>query len=249
MEHKSKKTVISAAIAAVLLILSVLYLAFHPFVYLNGKLLSTDVTALELDYLNAANRSCYGLQYFDKLQTLRISHGYEQEFVYIPGTETPNEITLAFTSVKEPADIKALENAGTLHFLVARFDFDGFGSDKIKDLSFQSCCIDNFNGHGALPNLEELTFYNCYFDREDFSFGLMMDKSDDTQTIADTNAFAALDSVKRLCFDRIIFEDISGFLDMDSLEEIKISSDELSEENIEKLEKAGIKVIKLSYQQ
>lgn len=248
MNISHKKIFALTVTAVVLFMLSMLYLIFHPFVYLNGKLVGTDESELKLDYLNEQNRSCYGLQYFNKLRTLDISYGYEQEFRYMPDTDTLNDISLAFTAVNDPADIKALVNAERLHFLITRFNFDSFGSDNIKTMSFQSCCIENLDKHGCFPALEELAFYNCYFDRDDFTFGLMMDKSDDTQIITDSSAFAGLDSVKRLRFDRIIFEDISGFLDMESLEEISIYNNEISDENIALLENAGIKISKTKLQ-
>jgi hypothetical protein len=234
--------IISVCIILVIMVTAGLVFAFCPPVaYFNTEFYVTGTTK-ELDLCGSpTDWPLYYLQFFGNLKKLHLYGASESDLQYIPKTKTLTDISMSFTDIKEPSAVKSFDTINTLSFYGSRFSFDGFASDKIKTLTFDSCDIDDLDKHGIFSSLEELSFNNCYFDSEDFSYTNAMYRTDD-QIIKDSSGFAGLATVKKLSFDHLIFEDINGFLNMSSLKEIVAPENAFSSENIDKLANAGIKV-------
>ncbi len=65
----------------------------------------------------------------------------------------------------------------------------------------------------------------------------------DNNITKDSSVFANFDYIETLWIDVGKIEDVSGFLEMDSLKELGVYKGSLSEENIKLLEDKGISVI------
>ncbi len=242
MNKKVKKEKAVAAVVIFLIIIAtVLVFIFWPPVACYNKQFYVCATTKELDLHGFSfDWPMYYLQFFKKLQKLNLYEPVQDDLKYIPETRTLKDITLSFAEIKDASSVKAFDCTENLHFYGSKVYFDGFGSRDVKNLSFVSCGIFDLGKHGHFSSLEELTFSNCFFDKEDFSYTLTYDNKG--QVVKDSSAFSGLAGVKKLYFDNIVFEDVSGFIGMANLQEIVAGEGVFSPENTEKLTTAGIKV-------
>ena len=184
----------------------------------------------------------YFLQFFRDLKRLNMVDPREQDLRYIPDTPSFSALSMYFNEIDDMSAVKAFHNAEYLHFLESRLNFDGFGSDSVTDLSIWSSYIKNFGKIGSFPRLERLELFNCSVsDTEEYSSLSMLGETD--WRLTDSSALAGLDSVRSLSISRIKVTDISGILDMESLEELKTYSSCFCAEDIASLRNAGINVI------
>lgn len=242
MNKKVKKEKAVAAVVIFLIIIAtVLVFIFWPPVACYNKQFYVCATTKELDLRGFSfDWPMYYLQFFKKLQKLHLYEPVQDDLKYIPDTRTLTEISISFADITDASSVKALDCTENLHFYGSKFSFDGYSSSEVRNLSFQSCGIFDLDKHGHFSSLEELTFNNCFFDKEDFSYTLTYDNPG--QVITDTGAFSTLAGVRKLNFDRMIIKDISGFIGMANLQEIVAGEGVFSPENTEKLTSAGIKV-------
>lgn len=242
MNKKIKKEkAVAAGIVVLLIIATVLVFIFCPPVACFNKKFYVCATTKELDLHGFSyDWPMYYLKFFNKLQTLKLYEPAQDDLIYIPETKTLKDITLSFADITDASSVSAFDRTENLNFYGSKINFDGFGSREVKKLTFDSCGLFDLGKHGHFSSLEELTINNCFFDKEDFSYTLTYDNKG--QVITDSSAFSDLAGIQKLNFDNIKFEDVSGFIGMANLQEIVIGKDVFSDENIEKLTNAGIKV-------
>lgn len=137
--------------------------------------------------------------------------------------------------------ILQLPNLNQLLFLYSSVDFSGaeFDSPERIDLA-----LSNVKNLKELANCSSLTVLNIS--------GVVIDDklvmTDNTAfhekySLKDSSDFAFLDNLETLEIYNTEIEDISGFMEMDSLQTFTVTKDYISEEYIKALEENGITVI------
>ena len=237
---KREKVIVAIILFLIAAITGLVFAFFPPVASFNKKWYVTATTKeLEL-YKTPSDWPMYYLQFFRSLKTLRLYEPTKEDMKYIPDTKTLKDITISFGEITDASSVKALDCTEKLHFYGASFSFDNYSPSEVKYLSFESCGIFDLDRHGHFSKLEELSFDNCFFDYPEFSYTLTYDNPG--QVLKDTSAFSDLASIKKLYFDRMTITDISGFTNMANLQEIIVGSGVFSDEIIDKLALAGIKV-------
>ena len=242
IQRKIVKVIIAAVAIFIVSVLVIMFAFFPPFAYFDGEFNSTRDTEQLIIDVNPSNWAMYYLQFFRNLKDLHLSQPREQDLKYIPDTPTLTRLAFTFNEIDDMSAVRAFHNAEYLHFLESHLNFADFSSDSISDLSIWSSYIKNFDNIGQFPNLERLELFNCSISNSDeYSLKPMTGQTD--WLIDDSSPLAGLDSVKTLVIERITVTDISGILDMESLEELQTYSSSFSAEDITALRDSGINVI------
>ncbi len=150
----------------------------------------------------------------------------------------------------------------TVWFFGTNADLTGIRSDSVRKVILYGCEISNLSELANCPAMEELSCTNLllgdhlwsqdetdpevnqYFtdtDGEEFVIRPMEDVVINYY-MDDSSDFAPLDQVKKLSFSDVIFHDISGLLDMDSLETLELGNCEMSDADRKALTDKGIAV-------
>ena len=250
MNKTQKLRIIIVASVAVIVaaVLFIVFAFFPPFAYLDGEFYSTSGTEELNVSVSRSGWPVYYLQFFRNLKHLHLSEPREQDLKYIPDTPALNDLAFAFNEIDDMPAVKAFNSAEYLHFLESHLNFADFSSDSISDLSIWSSYIKNFDKIGQFPKLEHLELFNCSINSTDeYSSDPMTGNTD--WKLEDSSPLAGLDNVKTLVIERITVTDISGILDMRSLEELQTYSGCFSAKDIDALRDAGINVVLKDTQQ
>ncbi|GEM_PF-3510698 len=134
-----------------------------------------------------------------------------------------------------------LSKLNDILFIHSSIDFSGAESHSPKIIHFALCDIANLKGLADCSSLIQLEISETTIDDK-----LVI--TDDTAfhqkySLKDGSDFAYLDNIETLGIYNTEIEDISGFMEMDSLETLTVSHGYISEENIKNLENNGITVI------
>ena len=108
-------------------------------------------------------------------------------------------------------------------------DFKGFNSDSVSSIVFIMSTVKNFEELSECKSLKIIS--------------ISASAISDNDITKDSSIFASFDYVEELHLNTGKIEDVSGFLEMDSLKELDVYKGSLSEENIKLLEDNGISVI------
>ncbi|MDE5556073.1 MAG: hypothetical protein K2J32_00040, partial [Ruminococcus sp.] len=125
--------------------------------------------------------------------------------------------------------ISKFDNLKELTFFRTNIDFKGFNSDTVSSIVFIWSTIKNFEALAECQSLKKITID-----------GLGIS---DSNIMNVSSVFANFDYVEELWLDVDKIEDVSGFLEMDSLKEFKVNKGTLSEDDKRLLEDKGISVI------
>lgn len=150
----------------------------------------------------------------------------------------------------------------TVWFFGTDADLTGIRSDSIRKVILYGCELTNLGELVNCPAMEELSCTNIVLgdhiwrvDETDPDVNMVFTDADGEEFVIrpmedvvinyymdDSSDFAPLDQVKKLSFSDVIFHDISGLLDMDSLETLELGNCEMSDADRKALQDKGIAV-------
>lgn len=150
----------------------------------------------------------------------------------------------------------------TVWFFGTDADLTGIRSDSVRKVIFYGCEISNLSELANCTAMEELSCTNLLLgdhlwsqDETDPEVNQYLTDADGEGFVIrpmedvvinyymdDSSDFAPLDQVKKLSFSDVIFHDISGILDMDSLETLELDDCEMSDADRRALAEKGVTV-------
>ncbi|MDE6539018.1 MAG: hypothetical protein K2K66_02400 [Ruminococcus sp.] len=125
--------------------------------------------------------------------------------------------------------ISKFDNLKELTFFRTNIDFKGFNSDTVSSIVFIWSTIKNFEELAECKSLKSIT--------------ISASAISDNDITKDSSIFASFDYVEELHLNTGKIEDVSGFLEMDSLKVVETDKGTLSEDDKRLLEDKGISVI------
>ncbi|MCM1508611.1 MAG: hypothetical protein NC177_15990 [Ruminococcus flavefaciens] len=187
----------------------------------------------ENDYIRQINK-CTALEY------LFITDTSENRISRLKNLTNLNTLMIASSEVSS-ADcekISQFDNLETLHiYLDSTIDFKGFDNDNVSYISlFYNSSAVNIE---SLSECQSLKILGICYSTVDNCIVI----EDGRYTMKDSSVFASFDSVEELTIWVKKIEDISGILEMDSLNEFSVVKDSISEDDVKLLEDKGISVM------
>ena len=144
--------------------------------------------------------------------------------------------------------VNMFPNLNYIFILNSRIDFGKIQNDSITETALLNSEISNLTGLANCRSLKCLWITSTAIDDK-----IVVTEGthilNQKYCLKDSSDFSCLDNIIDLTVCKIDIEDISGFMEMDSLETLTVSEECISEDNIKTLENNGITVIKKDTQE
>ncbi|MBE6877304.1 MAG: hypothetical protein E7496_11410 [Ruminococcus sp.] len=179
----------------------------------------------------------------DYLHISEVKDNYIEKMYYFSNL---SQLDISYSEINSQtiSQLFQIPNLNDILFIHSSVDFSGAESHSPEIIHFALCDIANLKGLADCSSLIQL----------EISETTIEDKlviTDDTAfhqkySLKDSSDFAYLDNLETLGIYNTQIEDISGFMEMDSLKTLTVSQGYISEENIKTLKKNDITVIQES---
>lgn len=218
------------------------------FVIIGGKLYNLNSTEIKLDYsVGNLHYDLKGLERFRNLEYLSINGADCETMRKLPSLKQLKVLWITYSDLSDSDVLGKFESINTIHCLNCNFTFTGRSDSNIKKLELLLCNIEGIGNFGNYENLSDLWIMGAYAPYCEY---VMPDNKEDKSItldegvlyLDDSSGFASLDGIRSLVLTDIIIRDISGFLEMDNLEELDVSRGFISEEQKATLQNKGISV-------
>ncbi len=146
-----------------------------------------------------------------------------------------DSIYVTNTNFEDLSFMKKFKGIGYLHMVGGDVTIVEPVSTPVKTWSFYESNVKGLNYLSSTTDLSELNFNETNVE------GAIKD-----HILYDSSVFAEFDTVKVLSLERCKIEDISGVLEMEALKKIEVDDENITDEQIDKLEEKGI-IVKLNY--
>ena len=221
---KSKKFKI---IFVCILIFGVIFFDTH-FAVIDKKIYKNDTKRIFVYSLNDSNIK--NINKCTEIEKMFLADASENSFTKFKNFPNLNYLLIMDSDISS-ADcekISKFDNLKNWIIYSSTVDFKGFNNDSVFSIHFFNSNGKNFEALAECKSLKSIT--------------IIASTISDNDITEDSSIFANFDYVEEL---RIFtdMEDISGFLEMDSLKVLETYKGTLSEENIKILEDKGISVI------
>lgn len=211
------------------------------YVFLDDKVYKKDVKELDLYY---SDNDVDELNKCSELEELRISR-IDDEFLTEMRTFQHLEHFKVFSSdiINEGMlKINSFPVLNDMFIAYSNIDFGKIQNDSVKEISIYLSEITNITELAKCRSLTDLDLFRVVMDNK-IIVTKVANTLDMKYCLKDSSDFSCLDNIRTLQISCIDIEDISGFIEMDSLETLTVSQGYISEENISALENNGITVI------
>ncbi len=234
---KHKRYIIIVMVAIALVILWCIYMFQTRYVFMGQKIYEKDTLSIEIDcrekkyskYLKKVNQ-------FTKIETLSIEYYDQDNYIqHISSNKTLKDLLIYFSDVEDASFINTMSNIKLLHCLETDIDFSKISSKYINTIELISCNIKNLDMLKNCSSLRKLELYKGSYEG--------MQKIKDKYVLQDSSIFSEFDTISDLCIHDLEIQDISGFLNMESLKQINVSENSMTQDQISILESAGVQVI------
>ena len=224
---KSKKLkIIGIAVMTVIIVCLVaraIYFDTH-YAVINDKTYKNDVTFID-PYLSLTNiREINKCTEVEKMHLSSVSENSFSRFINFPNLKQLMILSSDISSA-DCEKISQFDKLEDLLFCETNVDFTGFKSDTLSSIGFASGTFKNFEVLAECKSLKRMIIGPYH-----------------TNIMEDISVFADFDYIEELDLSVYKIEDVSGFLEMDSLKTLKIDKGAISEDNVKLLEDKGVTV-------
>lgn len=241
-----KKVVLGITIGLVVTVIAALSLFRAVFVYIDGKFYERRATWFGLNIIDMSNTSIWQINRCKNLEMLYTSHMDSLKLKQLYIFENLTNLTISepdsALGTEEIEKLNLFPSLSSLSIQNAEVDLTALYSGTLEKLevSDSNVTVNDLKLFANCPALKKLDLYRITMD-DRFIF-----TEDDSlpgggkYTLTDSACLSDLDSVKRLALYQTYIDDISGILDMDSLEELWVAGGFLTDEQTKLLEDKGV---------
>ena len=236
MKLKNNMNIFSIFIVVFSIIIMITYFYTH-YAIIGNKIYKTDVKLLDVYSVNYAK--IIEINKCNNLESMILSNIDESLLSKLKSSDNLRMLTLN-QSIIDNADSKKIRLFNNISVLCLCFDskinFRSFNSESISSITITLSNSENLDALSKCESLRKLninqsTVSNNYIVVENMKY-----------IMKDSSVFSLLDSVIDLTIIVDEIQDISGILEMDSLETFCVNRDSISEEYVKLLEDKGITV-------
>lgn len=230
---KKYKMQIGLSIILALLFISAMVF-FNNFVVINGEVYDKNAREVNVDLLLKKNPSLKNISYFNNLESLGVFSVDSETLEGMPYIETIGSLAIYCSDISNAKGVNIQRGIKNLHLFETQINVEGIVLDQVTSLDLISCKIENFHKLNALPSLINLQIYQGEFEGVIFNEGEYI--------LENSTVFEDFDTIKYFELKGFKINDISGFINMDSLECLYIDKDSLDKSQIEQLKNNKIKI-------
>lgn len=231
--RKSKLTVIIFLAVAVPILVTHLVINLR-YVFIGANKIPINSTAVSIDCrAQKIGKSFKRLKRISQIETLNLYGVSEDDNLeYISSANISDALLISYSDIDNSIFVNSLENIDVLFFHTS-IDFQDISNEtQIKSLQLILSNISNFEEIGKCQNVKRLEIYQCNFN----------DGNDLTGEQFNSTILSEFDNVNSLKISGMEITDINGFLNMESLNSLRVDKDCITEEQVAELQEAGITV-------
>lgn len=217
----------------IILVVLGLVIIFKNIVIINGDIYQRNVTEVNIDLLLKKNPSLKKISYFNNLEHLGISSADNKTLESMPYIKSLDSMAIYCSNISN-ASINIQKTINKLHLFDSEINVSEISLSQIKSLDFVSCRIENFNNLTNLKSLKDLQIYRSEFEG--------VKSTQNEYILEDSTVFADFDTVNYVELKGYKINDISGFIDMDSLKIMYVNEESLNKAQIKELSNNKIEV-------
>ncbi|MDE6787764.1 MAG: hypothetical protein K2J47_00375 [Ruminococcus sp.] len=238
MSPKIRKIIILTVMTALIIVIALIRINY---IFIDGKLYRNDTVVISRVYANKKS-SISELNRCNKLEELSIWDVNDNVMSEIKTFEKLSDLTMfdVDLGVLGTSKLNALNRLEHILFVRAILDLTTIDNDSLKILSISLGDVTGINGCINCSSLKELNLKEVTIKES------IICTDNKKYILKNSSDFAALDNIKLLKIYDTEIEDISGILDMESLEELTVSDGMISEDDHRTLEEKGIIVTEKS---
>lgn len=232
---KTKKAL--AAIIAALILLCIASGAVYlrkNYVKIEGRICKSDIIKISPDLrftkIKEINRCT-------DVEEMLLSSAYEDAISSFADFKKLSVLSLSCSKVNssDSQKMSTFSNLQELYIYRTDIDLKGIGNSNLSYVWMLDSDVKNFDSLAECLSLRNISLTDTIVD--DYIIN-----SDGNFTMKDSGFLSSFDNVTELGIYVDSIEDVSGICEMDSLQELSVNSDALSDEAIDQLEEKGIKV-------
>lgn len=234
---RDKKPAMIAFVVVTVIFEGLFFFMSHYYVYVLNQFYEIDSSYIEVDFFSEKNhlRTLSNFDHFTNLEEIRFSFvSNTDDLNDMSDLNTVKSFSIACSDIGDASFLERLHGLEKIHLVETFIDCNQFSIDTLSSMDFITCNIQNIDSLKKMNSLTELKLFQC-----DFSG---VEIVSDKYILQDSSAFSELHSVKKLMIGKTVIEEISGFLNMKSLETICIDQYCITDEQIDRLMSAGIQV-------
>lgn len=225
-------------IISVIFVLIVGYTYFKThYAVIDNEIYKTDITYLHIFSLD--DSEIKEINKCTEIEKMFVSKAVENSVSGFTDFHNLNDLTLLNCEISgnDTEKISKFDNLNTFCTLMTDIDLQGFNNNMVFDIVFFYSKIKNFKALSECSSLKKLAVYhseiadNCIV------------TEDGKYIMKDSSVFKNFDYTEELRIFVNKIEDISGILEMDSLNVFEVYKGTVSEDNVKLLEDNGISVV------
>ncbi len=235
---KSKKIIGISVIAVVVLSLVVGAIYFYThYAIIDRKIYKNDITYLRVYSLDTPEIK--EINKCTEIEEMFLSEASKNSVSRFINFHNLNDLTLSICEISS-SDSEKISNFDNLRDLATfrtAIDFKGFNNDTVSCIRMLDSKIKNLESLSECQSLKKIIISGSTVSNN------CIVVEDNKYVMKDSSVFSSFDYVEELWLNIGKIEDISGILEMDSLKELKVNEEAISEDDKKLLEDKGIPVI------
>ena len=213
------------------------------FVFIDGVIYNSNIDSLHV-FLNQVNIN--ELNRCSQLSTLVVAEADNDSLTKLYSFPTLEFLDIFRSKTQISGSginkINTLENLKYLFFTYSDVDLYNLNSDSIESIGIDHCNVSFLEGINKCAALNELKL-NAVILNDNMISTNGNDLYNRICVLNNSSDFSSLDNIKKLHIYNTVIENISGIVEMDSLEVLYVSKGTLSDDNRNTLENKGIRII------
>lgn len=204
------------------------------YVFIGNDKIPIDSTKVRIDFSNCkiggALKKLEKVTQMDMLELYGVSADNSLEYILLP-----DSLTYLIVSASKIDNASFVNSIGDLDlcFFLTEVDLCNISNaTSVNSLRLYTSKISNFEKIGDCSAIKRLEIYQCNFGDDDKLMG----------NLFDSTMLHGFNYITSLEIGGMVITDISGLLDMQSLCDLKIANDCISDEQLAELKNAGINV-------
>ena len=229
-----RKYILISIVIILILLIAVFSFLRCFFIFLDGKLYRKDITVIR--GVNVTSNNIREINLCTKLEELDIWAANDNILSEMKAFNSLADLLMVDANLSEGGILRLndMPQLNRMTFLESHIDLTRLNNKALTHLSISLSDVSGIIGCASCSSLTEMVLQEVTIPDK-----IICTKNKE-YLLKDSSDFSALDNIKVLEIHDIDIEDISGFLEMDSLETLNVTQGTLSNNDYQILMEAGI---------
>lgn len=226
----------SIAVVVIGLLIRAIYLDVN-YATIDKKLYRKDITYLHIRSVD--DERFRQINKCTEIDTLLLSKSHKHHLYKLMNFPKLRDFVIMQSDINKVecekiSSFSSLENLEIINF--STFDFEGFNNKTVSEIWIYNSCAKNIESLSNCSSLKKFRITSSTISDN------CIVKENNQYIMKNSSVFTSFDYVENLSIDVNKIKDISGILEMDSLETFYVNKNSISNEDVKSLEDKGVKV-------